>query len=483
MGSFLNELKKKPDQPYPSIFAMHGTPGWGKTSFGAMLPSPVFIMSRNETGLIKLITEGQVPETAYGPPAERFGEVVDAVKDLTTQAHDFKTLVIDTMSGVEEMHTQHLIDTCFGGDAGREGFGSFGQGKKIVERDWPNFLSAIERLRTQRNMTVLMLYHSAIKTVNNPMGPDYDRFEPKPTPGATEATIKYADAVLFATYDINITGAKGQEIAKDGRRVIRTVDHPAYVAKNRFGFPALIPCDAPPRKIWETISGHIRNARANAAAMNGTPPAPPANPPAPVAPKTMEHANAPAAAPTTTPPAPPAPPAEQPKPAGPWVPKVSDAEVMHALNQCGWNDGQLRTCVADWCSVHDHWTMEMLTDERRATIMDRVQAFLRNRKIAFVPFPGLQPITPAEVATAPEGPPAPETIPFPTQASDRPLVNVVVAMFDDKKPWASEPVRKRVAEILGREVPVGTPVDALTDAELHTLILKANEKAPKKKAG
>lgn len=478
MGSFLNELKKKPDQPYPSIFAMHGTPGWGKTSFGAMMPSPVFIMSRNETGLIKLITEGQVPETAYGPPAERFPEVVEAVKELATQPHDFKTLVIDTMSGVEEMHTQHMIDTCFGGDAGREGFGSFGQGKKIVERDWPNFLSALERLRTQRNMTVLMLYHSAIKTVNNPMGPDYDRFEPKPTPGATEATIKYADAVLFATYDINITGAKGQEIAKDGRRVIRTVDHPAYVAKNRFGFPALIPCDSSPRKIWETISGHIRNARATAAAMNGTPPAPP-SPPTPTTPKTVEHANAPVA-----PVAPVSPPAPVVVPPAPPVPAISDGELQHALGQCGWTEDQIRQQVADWAMVPHLWTFESLTADHRNRIMDRIKVFLSKRGKALEPFPGTpQPITPADVANAPAGPPAPETVPFPTQQSERPLVNVVVAMFDsDKAPWASEKVRLRVAEILGRDVPEGTKVDDLTDADLSKVILEANKKAPKKKA-
>src|SRR5262249_53524348 len=87
----------------PNRAVFHGVEGVGKTSFGACAPRPIFLMTRGETGLVTLIDSGQVPETAHFPELATWTDLLGAIEALTSEAHDYRTLVIDTLNGAERL--------------------------------------------------------------------------------------------------------------------------------------------------------------------------------------------------------------------------------------------------------------------------------------------------------------------------------------------------------------------------------------------
>src|SRR5262245_47214936 len=83
----------------PRRGVVHGTEGAGKTSFGCAAPKPVVLMTKGETGLETLIDNGQVAETPHFPEVKTWEELLGAVKLLTVEPHDYRTVVIDTLNG------------------------------------------------------------------------------------------------------------------------------------------------------------------------------------------------------------------------------------------------------------------------------------------------------------------------------------------------------------------------------------------------
>jgi hypothetical protein len=98
-------------------------------------------------------------------------------------------------------------------------------------------------------MTVVLIAHAKIEKFENPETVPYDRYSPRLHKLASALVQEWADEVLFATYKVHtIKVDEGFNKAKHngvstGERIIRTVERPAHVAKNRLGLPEEIPLD------------------------------------------------------------------------------------------------------------------------------------------------------------------------------------------------------------------------------------------------
>ncbi|MEZ6008797.1 MAG: ATP-binding protein [Planctomycetota bacterium] len=71
-----------------------GTEGVGKSTFAADAPSPIFLAA--EDGIRHL-------DVASFPEPTSFADVMDAIRTLQTEPHEFQTLVIDTIDWVEPL--------------------------------------------------------------------------------------------------------------------------------------------------------------------------------------------------------------------------------------------------------------------------------------------------------------------------------------------------------------------------------------------
>src|SRR5262245_2543398 len=112
----------------PSIGVVYAPEGTGKTSLGTYAPNPVFLMSPGETGLQTLLSAGRVPPTAHFPELTSLDAFLGAVEVLLDGGHPYRTVVVDTLNGLERLVHEHVCRRDFGGRWGRDGFTAYNTG-------------------------------------------------------------------------------------------------------------------------------------------------------------------------------------------------------------------------------------------------------------------------------------------------------------------------------------------------------------------
>jgi hypothetical protein len=214
----------------PLRVLLYGPEGVGKTTFGANAPAPIFLGA--EDGHANL-------DVAYFPEPNSWADIVDAVRALSVESHKYETLVLDTLDWLEPFCWRAVCAT--GRKAGIEDFG-YGKGYVAAFDEWRVLVAALEVMRRQRRMNVVMLAHSQVKTFKNPEGEDYDRYSLKVHEKAAGLLKEWSDAVLFTNYETQVlkdgNRAKGYG---GGSRVIHAERRAAYDAKNRYGLPESLP--------------------------------------------------------------------------------------------------------------------------------------------------------------------------------------------------------------------------------------------------
>jgi hypothetical protein len=237
----------------PNRYLVHGCEGCGKTSFAAYTPRPIFIQTKGETGLDTLIDSGQLPETPHFPEIMSFGVAFQAIEWLIEQPHEYGTLVIDTLNGLERLCHEEVCRRDFNGDMTDRGFMGYMRGYEVSLVDWRNLLSALDMLREKRRMAIVCLCHTKVKPFRNPVGADYDRYAPDMHDKTWGLSHKWADAVLFIQYETFNTekDSKKKGKAVGGQtRIMCTEHHAAYDAKNRMGLPGEIEMGNSASEAW-----------------------------------------------------------------------------------------------------------------------------------------------------------------------------------------------------------------------------------------
>lgn len=228
---------------------LYGPEGIGKTWWANMAPKAVFIST--ESGM-----KGVKPAPQAFPEPESWRDLFDAVEELRTQEHSYETLVLDTVDWTEALCHRFLMNR--DGKSSIDDFG-YGKGYVMAVEEWRKLLAPLDRLRIEKGMNIIMLAHSAVVTFNNPAGDNYDRFQMKVDKRVYAILKEWADAVLFASYDIvvdkaNAKDRKGKGLG--GEKVVYTTHTPAWDAKNRYSMPPEIPMDA--AEFWKYVKGEIK---------------------------------------------------------------------------------------------------------------------------------------------------------------------------------------------------------------------------------
>jgi hypothetical protein len=224
--------------------ALIATPGWGKTTIGALGEKPVFILTPNEQGYLTLLRRGRVPQLPIIQAKNWLG-LLNAVESIAINPQDRKTLVIDALAGTEALCAQHVCETQYGGDWGERGFMAFYRGPAQVGREWPAILPRLAACAA-KGMDVLLLGHAKTKRFSNPTGADYDRYEGDVGSDEVWSRIKmWAEAVLFGSNEpiveqsrpeSNVAKARGKAIGHS--RILRCEYSAVADAKNTYGLAA-----------------------------------------------------------------------------------------------------------------------------------------------------------------------------------------------------------------------------------------------------
>lgn len=217
----------------PVLMCLYGPDGIGKTTFGADAPNPIFLGGERGTDNL---------DVARFPQPKTWAEVYQAIGELVTEKHDFKSLIVDTLDWIEPLlhsqicqeHNAKTIELACGG---------YGKGYVEATNHWQRLTKELDKLRDQRGMHVILLAHSEVKTFNDPENQiTYDRFQLKLHKNAAAVIREWVDAVLFANLQVyqKKDGAQTRAYG-DGARIMYSERRPGFDAKNRLGLPFQLP--------------------------------------------------------------------------------------------------------------------------------------------------------------------------------------------------------------------------------------------------
>ena len=232
---FSNMIKKGTVKKAPRLM-MIGVEGVGKSSAGADLPSPIFLCA--ESGLVG----PQFADSAHITPKD-WEESLAFLDWLAMGQHDYKSLVVDTLDWLEKLLFAIVVRNAKKQDIKSITDFDYGKGYEIAAFEFRQFIARLDKLN-DNGMTVLLLAHSQIKTFNNPIGENYDRYEAKCCKQIAGLAKEWCDAVLFAFFDVYTKKDGGKAKGNGGQvRVVKTEHSAGWDAKNRYGLPETMPLD------------------------------------------------------------------------------------------------------------------------------------------------------------------------------------------------------------------------------------------------
>lgn len=223
-------------QRAPMRVVLYGTEGVGKSTWAGDAPSPIFLPV--EEGSHHL-------DVARFPRPGSWGDVLDAIKVLSEERHDYQTLVIDTLDALEPLVWDRVCATRTG-DSGKrvtsiEEYG-FAKGYIYALDVWRELLERLDALRASKGMSVILIAHASLVTIKSPDTQDWQRHDLKLHHKSSALVREWAEHVLFATVEMATAKINNRtKVVAHGDRVIHTTSAAGWVAKTRSGAPPVLP--------------------------------------------------------------------------------------------------------------------------------------------------------------------------------------------------------------------------------------------------
>jgi hypothetical protein len=228
MSNWQDALRKG-KQDVPPRICIYGGHGIGKSTLASKFPAPIFIST--EDGLDSL-------DVTSFPRATKVEDVVENIKTLIKEDHEFKTVVIDSVDWlIEPLIVSNVESSHDAKDL------AYGKGQMLVAEEFREILQGLDVLRVKRRMNIVLIAHAAVVKFEDPRTEPYDRFQPK-LPNRCNALLQeWADVLAFAAFKVIIrksdSGFNNQKTrgVTTGERLLHFVENPAYAAKNRYNCP------------------------------------------------------------------------------------------------------------------------------------------------------------------------------------------------------------------------------------------------------
>jgi hypothetical protein len=237
MAISLKSVKKKTAAELQPIFTIYGVPKIGKSSLAAEFPRPIFIQT----------TEGEsVPSGVVAETLEAFsyGALCEAIGSVVNEEHTYGTLVIDSLTGLENLIR---AETC-----ARNGWKDiedpgFGKGYKMACSVLREYIDGIMTVRRERQMAIVQLGHADITRFNPPSTDPYDRYRVSMHKDAADIIEENSDVIAFVNFKasikkVDVGFSQTKSHAEGGNvRYMFLEERPHTVCGNRFGMPPELP--------------------------------------------------------------------------------------------------------------------------------------------------------------------------------------------------------------------------------------------------
>lgn len=254
----MGQLRIVQTQKQPPRIVIYGPPKIGKSALGSHAPAPIYLCAEDGVDNIPVpkIDRGDgkhVPET--------WSQLLAMAQAVATEEHPYKTFVIDTLNAAVGTAAQHVCDAFYGGrwvaEKGVRSFNDYAQGWQATAEEIRKLLVACDAIRA-RGMTVLMLAHTGVANVKNPVEGDFQKYQADMDKRVWAVVSGWADVILRADFEYFVKSAAGDKrpgrAVGDSTRVLRTTGSAAEDAGCRVGYE--LPTDPIPMS-WAELERHL----------------------------------------------------------------------------------------------------------------------------------------------------------------------------------------------------------------------------------
>lgn len=221
-----------PAERQRGIFAtIVGEAGLGKTSLASLFPSPVFICT--EDGLQSVSDREDVK--AF-PLCGTTNDVFNAVQALGTEEHEFKTVIIDSITQFATIAEHEIVEADGKAKSINQACGGYGAGQSASAEVHRKLRSWFERLQETKKMNVIVIAHAEAEVVEPPDSDSYTRYSLRMHKKSQQHWVDNVDLVAFIKLKTYLKGDAGAKKAvSKGERIITCYPTANHVSKNRFG--------------------------------------------------------------------------------------------------------------------------------------------------------------------------------------------------------------------------------------------------------
>lgn len=215
----------------PPIITICGDAGTGKTSLAATFPNPVVI--RAEDGL-KSLPKGHRPDAF--PLVKSPDDLWAQLMWLGQEDHSYKTLIIDSVSRLEELFTAECLKKDGKAKTLNTAMGGYGAGRQYVAAQHARVRKMAGRIGEKCGMAVIFISHADIETMRLPDVDDYQRYSLRLMKDSLPPYVDDVDMVAFVRLQSALRGDDGdrKKVISNGDREVICHATAASVSKNRY---------------------------------------------------------------------------------------------------------------------------------------------------------------------------------------------------------------------------------------------------------
>jgi len=231
--SILSSIEKPHDRPI--LCTITGDAGLGKTSLAATFPKPIFI--RAEDGL-QAVPLAQRPDAF--PLVSTVEQLWEQLTSLIKEDHDYKTLVIDSVTQLDTLFMNWIVDT----DPKKprtiaQALGGYGAGFQALSSLHGRVRKAAGILNETKNMNIVFIAHAETETIELPDQDPYTRYNIRMQKKSVSHFTDNVDLVGYLKLETFTSGdGERKKAISDGTRLLVTYATAANISKNRYGITA-----------------------------------------------------------------------------------------------------------------------------------------------------------------------------------------------------------------------------------------------------
>ena len=236
--SIMQSIGKPGDRPV--IVTICGDSGTGKTSLAATFPNPIVIRAEDGLQGIPVDRRPDAFPVITGPD-----DLWDQLKALIHEPHEYRTVIIDSVTALERMFTAHIIESDPKRPKGiQQALGGYGAGRDAVAAMHGRLRKAAGILADKRGMNTVFIAHADIARMEPPDDDSYMRYTLRLHEKSMPAYVDDVDVVGFLKLETFTKGdGEKKKAFSDGTRVLVTYATASSVSKNRYGItePLTVP--------------------------------------------------------------------------------------------------------------------------------------------------------------------------------------------------------------------------------------------------